>query len=405
MDRPSHEQELAQIMADRTGTRPEDWFFVYRARHGMQVAFEALRHVRGAGEVATQLFTCCTAVDPILAAGLEPRYGELSAATCALDPACLEVLPATRSVVAQHTFGIVDDASTAALAARAHGVGALVVEDCAHCVARMAKGADGAPVADVSVHSFGVEKTLHTFFGGAVWVNPASPASDVVDELRRRLAALPAAAPRAERLNRSYASVNRVLVHLPASVSRPLRRGLAKAGLFDPAVSDDERRGRVSEKPARITEHAARAAVQALGGLDANYASRAAAVGVYCRELSGVPGVEIPAAAVAAASAFGKKRSAREPQPLLRMPILLPSTEQADAVERAVLDAGFYTTAWYRPELGPGVLDEEAYRVPKDRSALTVNDRLVACVANLPTDAGADGAVAVARAVRSVVLP
>ena len=37
----------------------------------------------------------------------------------------------------------------------------------------MARDEDGAPIADVSFHSFGVEKMLPTMFGGAVWVNPA----------------------------------------------------------------------------------------------------------------------------------------------------------------------------------------------------------------------------------------
>ena len=84
------------------------------------------------------------------------------------------------------------------------------------------------------------------------------------------------------------------------------------------------------------------------------------------------------------------------------MPILLANTEVADAVESAVLKAGYYTTAWYRPELGPGVLDEAAYHVPADRSGLIQSDRLVACVANLPTDIPADGVRKVIDAVRSV---
>ena len=41
--------ELREALASRTGTRPEDWFPVFKARYGMQVAFDAVRSVRGDG--------------------------------------------------------------------------------------------------------------------------------------------------------------------------------------------------------------------------------------------------------------------------------------------------------------------------------------------------------------------
>ena len=381
MERSNLEQTLAERMAELTHTRADDWYLTYRARHGMLTVFRALAGKKGAGEVVTQLLTCCTAVDPIIAAGLVPVYGELSAQTCSLDPELLRLGQNTRAVVLQHTYGIVDDASSRAL----------VVEDCAHCVARMARGEAGAPVADVSVHSFGVEKMLPTLFGGAVWVNPDSPLAGELASIRESLAALPAPSAKAERLNSSYRQVNRVLVHLPLPLARPLRRALAKGGLFDPAVSDEERLGGVSHEPTRPTAFACDAALVALSDYEKNLAARSAAVSAYCEALAGAPGVEIPAAV-----------RAGEVQPLVRMPILLANTEVADAVESAVLKAGYYTTAWYRPELGPGVLDEAAYHVPADRSGLVQSDRLVACVANLPTDIPADGVREVIDAVRSV---
>ena len=76
--------ELREALASRTGTRPEDWFPVFKARYGMQVAFDAVRSVRGDGSVLTQLFTCCTAVDPIVVSGLRPRYADVGADTMAL---------------------------------------------------------------------------------------------------------------------------------------------------------------------------------------------------------------------------------------------------------------------------------------------------------------------------------
>ena len=77
--------ELREALASRTGTRPEDWFPVFKARYGMQVAFDAVRSVRGDGSVLTQLFTCCTAVDPIVVSGLRPRYADVGADTMGID--------------------------------------------------------------------------------------------------------------------------------------------------------------------------------------------------------------------------------------------------------------------------------------------------------------------------------
>ena len=166
--------ELREALASRTGTRPEDWFPVFKARYGMQVAFDAVRSVRGDGSVLTQLFTCCTAVDPIVVSGLRPRYADVGADTMGIDVAKVESMPLgsdeqVHAMVMQHTFGAIDEDSSRRLAALAGQMGALLVEDCAHCVTRMARDAAGWPLADISAHSFGVEKMLPTRFGGAIW--------------------------------------------------------------------------------------------------------------------------------------------------------------------------------------------------------------------------------------------
>lgn len=390
MQREPWEEALARRMAELTCTEADDWYLTYRARHGMLAVLEAVRSAAGVGEVLTQLFTCCTAVDPILAAGLDPVYGDVSAQTCSLDPALPALGERTRAVMLQHTFGIVDDASSQELAEKARAAGALVLEDCAHCVGRMARDASGAPLADVSFHSFGVEKMLPTLFGGAVWVNPASEAGDVARAVRERLASLPAPSARYERLCASYRGTNRVLVHLPAALSRPLRRALTSAGAFDPAVSEEERLGKVSHAPMRATRFACEAALEALGGYAGATERRRAVVEAYRALLRDVAGAEVPAAALAG-----------EAQPLLRFPVLLADARSADAAEAAILAAGYYTTAWYRPELGPGALDEAAFRVPADRSGLATNDRLVAGIVNLPTDIPADAAPRVVSALRA----
>ena len=386
------EEPLIKALAELTETSACDWFLTYRCRHGMLTALKAIRDVAGEGKVLTQLFTCCTAVDPILMAGFEPVYGDISSDTCSLDPNLLRLGSSVRAVVLQHTFGIVDEESSRKVAAKARGAGALVLEDCAHCVGRMARDDDGLPLADVSFHSFGVEKMLPTFFGGAVWVNPASEAGDVMRAIRAALSSLPAPDAHHEWLNSSYRGVNRILVHLPAALSVPFRRMLTALDAFDPAVSEEERLGAISREPMRATRFACEAAFAAIDDYAAAAERRRLVVEVYRGLILGIASVEVPGAVMAG-----------EAQPLLRFPVILASEELADAAEHSITNRGYYTTSWYRPELGPGVLDPAVYKVPDDRKGLCANDWVTAGVVNLPTDIPADAAPHVVSAVLSVL--
>ena len=392
MDRTEREASIARIMAERTGTRPEDWYCVYRARHGMLAACEAVRATIGEGHVVTQLLTCCTAVDPILAAGLIPRYGEVSADTASLDPAALPLDSSVRAVMLQHTFGLVDDGASRRIASAAHKAGALVFEDCAHGVARMAKGPDGSPLADVSFHSFGVEKMLHAQFGGAVWVNPEGASPEVLQVLRERLAQLPVTGAHLTALTGTFVFWNRVFNHLPLPVARGLRRFLSATGLFEPAVSDEERRGGVSHDPMRPSDAICDAVIEAFGCLDEDVVTRTEATRAYSELLADVPGVTLLSSA------------AQGPyQPLLKYPVLVADAATSDAVCEACCAAGHYMTVWYRPELGPGVLDESAYHVPVDSSSIPLCDYMVQRILTLPTNQGAEGARAVVDVLNGVV--
>ncbi|MDY2777088.1 MAG: DegT/DnrJ/EryC1/StrS family aminotransferase [Collinsella sp.] len=392
MARTRQENAVARSLAVRTRTSSNDWHCVYKARYGMKVAFDAVRDVLGDGCVVTQLLTCCTAVDPILQSGLYPRYLDISPRSASIDPAILVPRDDVRAVVLQHTYGIIDDEESRALVERAHSVGAVVVEDCAHCVGRMARDADGEPLADISIHSFGIEKVLDTLYGGAVWVNPASPLTDVTARAATLLAALPALSGHLAALARINRFELRVFGHLPHDLSLSLRRSLPGLGLFDPAVAEAERRGRLPWEPARPSAYICDKALEALGSLDGNERDRIAVVETYRERLRGVEGVEIPSAALSGAA-----------QPLVKFPILVADTETSDRVIEAVCEAGYFTSAWYRPELTPGVLDEGAYRIPTDRSALSRCDDFIARVATLPTNIPPAAASRVVDAVLGVV--
>lgn len=392
MNRSPEERRVAEIMAERTGTCADDWYLVYRARHGMLVTLEAVREELGEGHVVTQLLTCCTAVDPILAAGLEPVYAEISRCAASICPEKLEMPARTRAVMLQHTYGIVDERDSALLAEKAHAAGALVIEDCAHGLGRMARTADGRAVADISVHSFGVEKMLHTQFGGAIWVNPDASFASVRSRIRQSMEALPVAGSHLTSLTRTFVFWNRVYNHLPHGMARALRQTLTAVGLFEPAVSDEERRGAVSHEPLRPSSEICQRVIDAFAALDGDMRTRAEATATYAAELADVPGVELFSSGCTDPA-----------QPLLKFPILVGDRQTADRITEEVCAAGYYTSTWYRPYLGPGVLDEAAYRVPADTRSIPSCMRIIDTVATLPTDQGEAGARAVAAIVRRVV--
>ncbi|PHP52104.1 hypothetical protein BW737_011855 [Actinomyces ruminis] len=224
--------ELRAELARLSGTSAQDWYPVFKARYGMQVALEQIRATHGDGAVLTQMFTCCTAVVPIMAAGLTPRYADIDADTLALSPSAVAAAtdPADpdlplRGLVIQHTFGIPGRDEAVQLARQAHDRGAVVMEDAAHCVARLTCGDDDRPLADVSFHSFGVQKSLPTHFGGAVWINPELAGRDAAldSALRAALGALPDLSHRLGAAARMYRNQARVLARLPRAVSAPAR--------------------------------------------------------------------------------------------------------------------------------------------------------------------------------------
>ncbi|HEY0119909.1 MAG TPA: DegT/DnrJ/EryC1/StrS family aminotransferase [Cellulomonas sp.] len=377
---------VTEALATRTGTDPGDWFLVFKARYAMEVVFRALRELRGPGEVVSQIFTCSTAVDPILVAGLTPVYGDVSPASIAIDPERLVLSAATRAVVAQHTFGIVDSAGARRLRAAARGAGALLVEDSAHCVGRMARDESGAPLADVSIHSFGVEKVLPTRFGGAVWLNPRSSDPALRERVAGDLARLPVVGARLDLLTRLYRAEVGVLNRLPQAVSGPARRALTTLGAFEPAVAPAERRGQLTYPPMRPSAWMTRQIAAALPRLDDIERRRAGAVSEYRQALAGV--VEVP-------SAMGPD------DPLVRWPCFAGDTAGAVRVLDALRAAGVYAGNWYRPALFPGVEDPAVYGYTPGDQRLATSEDLVARVVNLPTTGGAAQARRVAQIVRA----
>lgn len=391
MDAAQAHQDLLESLARKTHTQAAEWYLVFKARYGLEEIFSALKAARGAGAVATQLFTCCTAVAPIVAAGLTPVYGDLEASTLALDPC---KLPSTseplRAVVLQHTFGIIDHQSSAQLAQRAHEAGALLVEDSAHCACRMALDDEGLPVADVSVHSFGAEKMLRTSFGGAVWINPRSSFKEVLEPLGAALAQLPPLTKKLEKAARRYLNQNRLLNRLPRSLARSLRASWAASGALEPAVALVEQEGELPHRAMAPSPWICERVLSELSRLDANWRAREAVVTRYCELFDGE--VDFPAGQGAAPA-----------QPLLRFGLVAPSTSASVAAIAAVRSLGYLAEDWYRPSLYPGALDSLAFCVPQDLSALPVCEKVTAGTLALPTELPLEALESVAQAVKGAL--
>lgn len=385
----AEQANIRRMLAEHSGTDPEDWYLVFRARYGLEVIFRALQQQRGSGTVLTQLFTCATAVNPILTAGLTPVYGDISADTVALDPGRLPEVHDLRAVVLQNTFGIISGETASALRAFADSSEALLVEDSAHCAGRMARTDGGHPLADVSVHSFGAEKILPTAYGGAVWVNPDLDSS-ISGALRSLFEGLAEPGGRLRFAASTYRIQLGVLNRLPAAISTPARRALTRTGLFDPPIAQAETVGRQGEsQPLGANKWVARQVEDALAGLTAVEAQRAEATSVYLQQLAGR--VEVPAGITPGT-------------PLVRFPFLVPAGLDAEAVFTELSREGIYVGRWYRPSLFPGVADPSLYHWDPDATGLPVTKDITARVLNLPTGGGAAEAERVAQVtLRTVV--
>lgn len=415
---------LPAALAAATGTDPADWRATFKARYAMasvlsSIAADAATTTDAAAdaaaatdaapttdaastgtatqpprtEVVTQLFTCATAVDPILSAGLTPRYAEVSPDTVALDPERLRLAPTTAVVVLQHTFGIVDPVRSRQLRELADRAGALLLEDSAHCATELARDEDGRPLADLSLHSFGSEKLLPTRFGGAIWVNPAlrtGPRAALHTRLLADLDALPAPGTRLDLVTRAYRTQLRIINRLPAALATRVRRLLTGAGLFEPPIAPVEQQGRLAHAPLGTTEWIESQATRALESLDSVLATRRAAVAVYLDELAGV--VQIPAG-IAPGSA------------LIRFPYFALDAAAAEQAIAALRAAGAHPGLWYRPALFPGVTNPALYGFTPGEPQLRVTEDLIARVVNLPTNVPAGEARRIAGIVREVTNP
>ncbi|HSP59908.1 MAG TPA: DegT/DnrJ/EryC1/StrS family aminotransferase [Ornithinimicrobium sp.] len=360
---------VREQLAGRSGTDPADWFLVDRDRQAGLVVLRAVAAHAGAGEVVVQPFAPLTTVVPVLGAGHRPRYADVDRDTLSLDPATVPMVTSsrTRAVLARHTFGPV--APVARLRAFLPQ-GALLVEDSAHCPGHLARTPDGQAAADVSIHGFDAGGALPLASGAAVWVSPALQEGPWHEVLTRALTALPVPGRREAAVRRAGAPLRRVAGRAGPVGSR-LLSAAAERGLVDLDVSDAERSGRTVGEPHVPSEAVLRRMARTLPLLGTTGEHRRAVAAVYRLGLTGEPGVSMP-------------RLLEDPGlPLVRFPLLVPSTEVAERVLSALRADGLDAGAWYRPTLWPG--PRRRADLHYDPAGSPVAEEVSARVVTLPT--------------------
>ncbi len=363
-------RKIRQLMAKASNTDPDDWFPCLKARFGMQVVFRNIRESFGAGEVITSPYTCITAINPILTGGLTPIYSDIDINNLSLTEPAAKLCASgkVRALVMQHTLGIIGDKSAMATYANKHRL--LLVEDSAHCLTRMARDKKNQPLADISVHSFGVEKILtRTKFGGAIYVNPRLKASnpEFYEQLTASLLALPQPNPMTEIRLRSYRVNNAVLQRMPASIKPTARNISIKAKILEPPISYIEQEGKQG-KALAPTLWVNQKILEQLPTLPINYDRRLGNVERYNKYLK--------------SDKFESLCDLKEP--LLAYPILFKDQAQANLAYDLLMSSGFFIRRWYSPLLFPGPASNRTYRYnPKMAPVAEDISPRVLC---LPTD-------------------
>ncbi len=364
-------EAIRKKLAALSDTNAKDWHLCLKARFGMAIVFEAIRDQLGAGEVITTPYTCITSINPILVSGLIPVYHDIDTKLLSTgkpdDKLCKGK---TKAIVMQHTVGIIGNKTALRKYADKHHL--LLIEDAAHCVTRFARDEEGQILADISIHSFGVEKVLTgTKFGGAIWINPNLKAknSALYEQIIKKFDALQQPDFHLKFRIRTYRLNNAIIQRLHGNFRRKFRNFEIKAGILEPPIYPFEQDGQQDE--ARTTnKYINEKILSQLDTLKKNYIRRNANVELYHKALK--------------SKHFEKVTKLQEP--LLAFPIIFKTTEKANAAYDMLTSQGFFIRRWYSPLLypGPNSLKRYHYNPKKSPIAEDVSQRVLCLPTDLP---------------------
>ena len=370
MDRNQSNYAVRKLIAKYSHTDPDNWFLTFRARLGMAICFQAIYDIYGSGEVITQPYTCITAVNPILVSNLKPVYTDIDPKTLSIDNPKKLYNSKTVAIVLQHTLGIMSgETQEIANFAKKHHL--ILIEDSAHCLTRMATDNSGNVLADISIHSFGVEKVLQsTKFGGAIYVNPTLKKKDakLYNEITSRLQGLPQPPRGLDLRSRTYRFQNGLLHRLPNSMFHNIRNLAYRAHIFELAVAPYEQDAEQSP-PYASTKFINETILKYLPSLPSVYEKRLKNTLIYNKKLS-------------TNSSF--KQITQTKEPLLAYPILFKDAASATKAYDVLTSSGFFIRRWYSPLLYPGPISNRRYNYNQKMSPIA--EDMQARVLCLPTD-------------------
>lgn len=365
----SSDQMVRQQLAKISGTNPEDWFLTLKQRFGLAEVYRAIKTVEGIGEVIATPYTCITAINPIIVARHTPIYADIDPTTLstATIPERL-INKHTRAVVMQHTLGILSNPQD--LIEKAHKHKLLIIEDSAHALLRFARDDNNEIIADISAHSFGVEKILPgTKFGGAIYLNPRlkNTRPELYETIVKYLTSLPQPTKSLSFRVKHYRFNNAILQRTPASIRHNLRDFAVKSKILEPAIYPFEQDAKQSESYAP-NDYVNNTILKNLDTLKRNYARRLASVKYYNKNIHSQEFQPITT----------------DEQPLLAYPILFKTEEKASQAYDILTSSGYFIRRWYSPLLYPGPNHNSLYKF--DPSKTPKANSISARTLSLPTD-------------------
>ncbi|MDR3298107.1 MAG: DegT/DnrJ/EryC1/StrS family aminotransferase [Candidatus Nomurabacteria bacterium] len=362
-------EKICHKLASLTNTQPENWHLCMKARYGMATIFESIAKAEGKGEVITTPYTCSTAVNPILVSQLTPIYADLDLSNLSIINPEKLINKSTRAIIMQHTLGIIGQKSPLKTLAAKHKL--ILIEDSAHCLCRLALDSKRQPLADISIHSFGVEKVLSsTKFGAAIYINPKLKTTHpaLYDKIITEFTQLKSPNFPTDLRLHLYRPTNAILQRLPKTIKKPLRNLAITTKILEPPISPAEQSGK-QHSPLDTNEFINSKILEALPSLPKNYRTRLDITNHYIVKLK---------------SATNLQLLSTISEPLLAFPILLPTPEKADSLYEALTASGFFIRRWYSPLFFPGVKNRRTYKYnPKTCPIAEITHPRVLC---LPTD-------------------
>lgn len=324
--------------------RPHQWFLTANGRTAMYVFLKSLNLPAGS-EVIVQSFTCVSAINPVLWAGLTPVYADIDAHTLSAAPQSLQSLitDRTKLIILQHTFGAPGALQAVQSLAKKHNL--LILEDCAHALGSKFDSQPLGTFGDAAIISFGIEKSLSTKLGGALLIN--NP--DLVRSVEATYRAIPPLPRTQTFLWLIYPGIRQILRKLPPKLTNPAKTTLEFIGVLKRAVAKPEYTGATPRHIlSKLPGVYAKIILDALTTLPQASAHRQLISSIYYDKLQENRLVK------------PVLQGHSLQTPLIKFPLICQSPELRNHIVAALTAKDIYISTWYDPPIYPAKVDYKA---------------------------------------------